>query len=95
MSSSEYIVDFNCGFVRDKGYVSQLESVAYGIEEDAAGNELSREARVKRAMDRLDDVVNDLFFNAGLDCLNNRAVEFITRMTAEAMIAQRDQTWEC
>jgi hypothetical protein len=95
MSSSEYIADFNSGFVRDLGYRSELESVAYDIEEDAARDELSMEDRVRRAMDRLLGFVDGLFSNAGLDCLNNLAVQFITRMVAEAMIAQRDQTVEC
>jgi hypothetical protein len=95
MSSSEYIADFNSGFVRDLGYRCELESVAYDIEEDAARDELSTEGRVRRATDRLFGFVDNLFSNAGLDCLNNLAVKFITRMVAEAMIAQRDQTVEC
>jgi len=99
MSSSGYIIDFNNGFLRDKGYLSNIERIAYDIEEDAAGengDELmnDREARLKGAMRRLDDWVDELFHNAGLDCLNHLAVEFIRRMVAEAMIAQRDQTWE-
>ena len=55
----------------------------------------TREARVKNAMGRLYDYVDDFFFESGLDCLNNRSVRFITSMVAEAMITQRDQTWEC
>ena len=82
-----------------EGYLSHIESIAYDIEEDAAGengDELmnDRDARLKSAMRRLDDWVDELFYNAGLDCLNLLAVEFITRMVAELMIAQRDKTWE-
>jgi len=97
MTSEEYIRDFNLGNVRDIGYRSEFKSVAYDIEEDAASDELknNREARVNRAMDRLDSVVDELFRNAGLDCLNHFAVKFITRVVAEAMIVQRDQTVEC
>ena len=96
MSSEEYIRDFNLGYVRDIGYRSEFERVAYDIEEDAASDELKdkRETRVSRAMERLDDVVDELFRNAGLDCLNNVAFRFIRRMIAEAMIAQRDQSSE-
>jgi hypothetical protein len=96
MSSEEYIRDFNLGYVTDIGYRSELERVAYDIEEDAASDELrdKRETRVSRAMDRLDDVVDELFRNSGLDCLNDSATTFVTRMIAEAMIEQRDQTWE-
>ena len=88
MSSSGYIIDFNNGFVRDKGYLSNIERIAYDIEEDAAGengDELmnDREARIKSAMRRLDDWVDELFYNAGLDCLNHLAVEFIKRMVAK------------
>jgi hypothetical protein len=84
--------------VRGLDYLGDLENIASDIEEDAAGengNELmnNREARVKTAMRRLDEYVDDLFSNAGLDCLNKRAVEIITRMVAEAMITQRDQSW--
>jgi hypothetical protein len=96
MSSEEYIRDFNLGHVRDIGYRSEFERVAYDIEEDAASDELrdKRETRVSRAMDRLDDVVDELFRNAGLDCLNDSATTFVMRMIAEAMIEQRDQSWE-
>jgi len=96
MTSEEYIRDFNLGYVRDIGYRSEFKSVAYHIEEDAASDELknNREARVDRAMDRLDSVVDELFRNAGLDCLNDSATTFVTRMIAEAMIEQRDQSWE-
>jgi hypothetical protein len=95
-SSEEYIRDFNLGYVRDIGYQSEFESVAHHIEEGAASDELknNREARVHSAMNRLDSVVDELLGNAGLDCLNDRATTFITRMIAEAMIEQRDQSWE-
>ena len=81
-------IDFNNGFVRDKGYLCDIESIAYDIEEDAAGengDELmnDRDARLKSAMRRLDDWVDELFYNAGLDCLNHLAVEFIKRMVAK------------
>ena len=55
----------------------------------------TREVRVNNAMGHLYDYVDDFFHESGLDCLNNRAVRSITRMVAEAMITQRDQTWEC
>ena len=100
MSNSEYIADFCAGLARDKGYLCDLERIAYDIEEDAVGENgdklmNNRNARVTNAMARLDDWVDELLFNAGLDCLNNFAVKFIRRMVAEAMIAQRDQTVDC
>jgi hypothetical protein len=100
MSKEHYFYDFSAGVVRGLDYLGDLENIASDIEEDAAGengDELmnNREARVKTAMRRLDEYVDDLFSNAGLDCLNKRAVEIITRMVAEAMITQRDQSWEC
>ena len=99
MSSSEYIADFNAGFVRDLGYRCELRSVAYSIEEDAVGENgdklmNNRNARVKIAMGRLNEWVDERFFEAGISILNQHMLDFITRMVAEAMIVQRDQTRE-
>ena len=99
MSNLDNIADFGAGFARDKGYLCDLERIAYDIEEDAAGengDELmnNRNARAKSAMGRLNEWVDELFDNAGINCLNKRALDFITRMVAEAMIVQRDQTRE-
>ena len=61
------------------------------------GDELwsNRDARIKGAMGRLNEWVDERFYNAGIYILNQQMCDFVTRMIAEAMIAQRDQTWEC
>ena len=100
MSKEDYIYDFSAGNVRDLDYVCELESIASDIEEGAMGfngDELwdKRNARIKNVMGGLNRWVDERFYNAGINILNKQMCDFIARMIAEAMIAQRDKTWEC
>jgi hypothetical protein len=100
MSKEHYIYDFSAGVVIDLDYVCDLESIASDIEEGAMGfngDELwsNRDARIKSVMGGLNRWVDERFYNAGINILNERMCDFIARMIAEAMIAQRDKTWEC
>jgi hypothetical protein len=100
MSKEHYIYDFSAGVVGDLDYLCDLDSIASDIEEGAVsfnGDELwsKRNARIKSVMGRLNKWVDERFYNAGINILNKQMCDFIARMIAEAMIAQRDQTWEC